>query len=111
MPRNTDLPPLLKRKAIAYMVSEKRGWTEQRREEELAKALPIALTGSTIDERYRYWLCKQEKVQVTAFNMVAAGYAIRKRGWFNKLVYGVGFRKTANKWWLARAESILPTPK
>lgn len=73
MPRNTDLPNLLKRKAEAWRREKRPGWTDSEFYSEFTAALPCAMSDNHVDERMRRWVGQQDPREIRRFNARVGG--------------------------------------
>lgn len=113
LPRDTSLPFTLKRKAMAWLRSERPGLTQQESEIQIARAIRVALSNGPIDDAYHSWLKAhyKEPVLVAALNVMQGGAYVPRRTKFNRFVRCLGFRKFADNRWLKSAVSVMPEPK
>lgn len=107
-PRDELLPDVLKRKGTAWIRQNRKDISEREKHVMLSKALPNAMLDNGVDRNMRVMLRRQNPRQLEAFNLYVHGMVIPKRGLVNRMVYNLGFRRTADKCWLSTAYRVLP---
>jgi len=109
--RDTDLPELLKRKGEAWLRVNRPDMLEREKHEQLAKAINRAMLDNNIDRNFRTFLRNQDPTQIKVFNTYVRGAVVPRRSLINRFVKAIGFKKYADKRWLASAYEVLPGPK
>jgi hypothetical protein len=109
MPRNTDLPFYLKKKAESWCNKERPDWTDSERLHAYAIALKNVMDGSVVDVALTNWLRNRGGDRVKAINAMIAGQVPKKgpgyrwRAWFST--------RWADRYSVRNAETVLPPAK
>lgn len=106
--RDTTLPDVLKRKAVAWLRQNRKDIDEKTKHLMIANAVNNALLDNKIDRDFRTVIRNQEAVQIKALNLYINGAILPPRGFVNKALSWIGMTGLANRLWLAKAEQILP---
>lgn len=111
--RDEETVHLLKRRGIAWLKTNRPNLIERDRHVMLGRAIPLALSGSLLEDTYQQWLMRHSKnpENIEAYNLMMRGTFVGKRTLGNRIVRAMGFRQLSNRWWLERSVQVMPRVK
>lgn len=113
LPRDDELQMILKRKAEAWIMTKRPDWDARTKHEQMARAIPLAMTGGFIDDAMRRWLKRHHRdpMIIDAFNASVKGAYVPRRPMFSRIMKSIGFRKYADGLWRKSYIQVLPKAK
>lgn len=108
--RDTELPQKLKKKAEAWLNSKRENLSEHERHLMIARAIPVALCNTTVDDTFMAWLTRHrcDRDVILMFNKMMSGNYVPKRGAWSRFLNFIGCRRLSFQAWQRQVISILP---